>query len=102
MHLVITKIELAPDTHRAFQELFDSRVPAVLGQNSSWRGAEVSIDRDTNTAFVVGYWEDENQMRDFLPTPEHAALIQELAVHFAGPPEVTVTEVVSRIGALAV
>ena len=102
MHIVITKIALKPDAHPAFQELFDSRVPAVLGQNSSWRGAEVSIDRETNTAFVVGYWEDENEMREFLATPEHTAVIQELAVHFAGAPEVAVTEVVSRVGALAV
>lgn len=101
MHLVITKVELKPGAHPAFQELFDNRAPAVLGECRGWRGAEVSIDRGTNTVFAVGYWEDETQMREFLATPEHAALIQELAVHFAGAPEVAITEVASRVGALA-
>jgi len=102
MHLVVTKVELKPNALPAFQEVFENQVPEFLGQASSWRGAEVSIDRETNTALVVGYWEDANQMREVLASPEHAAVIQELAVHFAGTPEVAITEVTSRIGALAV
>lgn len=54
MHLVITKIPFNPDAHQVLQEAFDRRIPAVLGQNSRWRGAEVSIDPETSTAFVAG------------------------------------------------
>ena len=40
-------------------------------------------------------------MRDCLASPDHSALIQELAEHFAAVPEVTSTQVVSRVGAIA-
>lgn len=100
MHLVITKVELKPEAVADFREMFETRVPPFLGQASSWRGAELSIE-EPSTAHIVGYWQDEGEMHDFLTKPEHAALIQELSVHFSGPPEVTFTEVATRIGGLA-
>lgn len=102
MHLVITKLTLKPDrdTHPQFQALFDDRVPPLLGQYPSWQGADVSIERETNTV-VVGYWDDEQEMRNCLASPDHGALMQQLAENFAGAPEVTITETTSRVGALA-
>lgn len=97
MHQVITKVALVPGRLGNIKAFFESTLVDVLSEFSSWRGASLAVDPDTNEIVVVGSWADAEEMRSWLADSRHSDLMGQLAESFAGLPAVTIAEVVTEV-----
>ncbi len=98
MHQVIMKVALVPGSQEKTKTFFETTLLDVLSEFSSWRGATLAVDSETNEIVVVGSWADAEEMRSWLADPRHSDLMGQLAESFAGPPAVTIAEVVTEVG----
>lgn len=97
MHQVITKVPLVPGRLENVKAFFEAALVDVLSEFSSWRGATLAVDPNTNEIVVVGSWADAEEMRSWLADPRHSDLMAQLAESFAGPPTVFIAEVVTEV-----
>lgn len=92
MFIVITKVELKPDTAADCMKLFERTNPNLVRGEPDWLGAQMMIDRMTNTITVLAKWKDESSYRAFSTSSEFQKIMGQFRRFFADPPEVTVNE----------
>lgn len=97
-YIITHTIPFKPGVIDEARKLFEEKVPPLAQRFAGWRGARMTIDRETNTVSTIGTWDDADDMKAFLAQPEFAAAMQGFSQYFAGPPTETITELVTEVG----
>jgi quinol monooxygenase YgiN len=97
-HFIIHTIQVKPGTIDSARELFEEKVPQIAGHFAAWCGARLTADREKNQIVTIGAWGDVEQMEAFLQQPAFNEAMAGFAEFFAGPPQTTITEVVTEVG----
>jgi len=97
-HFIIHTIPLKPDSLDTVRRLFEEKVPPLASPFDAWCGARLTADPENNRIVTIGAWADVAQMQAFLAQPAFEKAMGSLAEYFAGPPQTTITEVVTQVG----
>lgn len=100
-YLIIHTIPFKAGAVDEAKKLFAEKVPPLAERFAGWRGASMSIDPETNTVVTVGTWADAEDMKAFLAQPAFAETMQGFSQYFAGPPQQTISEIVTAVGPAA-
>ena len=92
MIVVSTKVTLKPGLADECARLFNETNPALVRNQPNWLGATMMVDRDTETITVNAKWKDEGSYRAMAEKPDFQATMARFASLFAGPPQITVLE----------
>lgn len=97
-HFIIHTIPFKPGVLDEAKALFEEKVPPLAARFDAWRGARLTVDREKNVVVTIGAWADAGQMKAFLDQPAFAEAMAGFSAYFAGPPQTTITEVVTEVG----
>lgn len=97
-HFIIHTIQLKPGSLDTVRSLFEEKVPQIASHFDAWCGAQLTADVEKNQIVSIGAWGDVEQMQAFLAQPAFGSAMRSLAEHFAGPPQTTITRVVTQVG----
>jgi len=97
-HFIIHTIQIKPGTLDTLRAMFEEKVPTLAAPFDAWCGARLTADPEKNQIVTIGAWADVAQMQAFLAQPEFEKAMGALAVHFAGPPQTTITKVFTEVG----
>jgi len=97
MYAVVTTVALKPGTADAVAALFRETNPALVQDQEDWQGARMLIDRESDTATVIALWRSAEAYRELAESAAFKETMGRFAPHFAGPPEVSVTEIVAEM-----
>jgi len=92
MFIVMTRVRLKPGTEAECAEIFRRTNPALVRGQPDWLGAQMLFDPATETVTVLATWADKDAYKAFSATSEFQAKMGLFAPHFAGPPEVTINQ----------
>ena len=93
MYAVITTVEVQPGSIDDLAALFDETNRDLVAGHDDWLGAWFTANRETDTVTVVARWTDPSSYQRLRESPEFAATMGRFAERFAGPPNVSVNEV---------
>lgn len=93
MFIAITKVQLKPGAVDAVKELFAETNPALVADQPDWIEAKFTADRSTNQVTVLAFWKNAESYKTFSASDNFRQTMGRFAPHFAGPPEVSLNEI---------
>lgn len=93
MVIVVTTVEVEPGSIDDLAERFDATNRDLVAGHDDWLGAWFTADRAANSVTVVARWRKAESYERLRSSPEFSATMAQFAEHFAGPPQVSVNEV---------
>jgi heme-degrading monooxygenase HmoA len=93
MVVVTTRVSLKPGRVEVVRDLFAKTNPDLVRDQSDWLGAKFTADRTADEVVVLAFWRSEEPYRALSESGPFRQAMEAFAPHFAGPPEVTVREV---------
>ncbi len=93
MHVVITTVRVQDGSIPDLAALFDETNRDLVAGEDDWFGAWFTANHETNEVTVIARWTDPASYERLRSSPEFSATMGRFAEKFAGPPAVTVNEV---------
>ncbi len=93
MFAVITTVKVKPDSIDGLAQLFDETNRALVAGHDDWLGAWFTANRDENEVTVIARWRNAASYEALRESPEYESIIARFAPEFAGPPHVSVNEI---------
>jgi len=92
MYAVITRVTVQPDSIDHLAELFDSTNRELVAEHEDWKGAWFTANRETNEVTVIARWSNAASYDSLRSSPAFGQVMAKFAERFAGPPTVSVNE----------
>jgi heme-degrading monooxygenase HmoA len=92
MHVVVTTVRVKPGRAEACAELFRATNPDLVRDEPDWLSARMVVDRERDEVMVTAVWRDAESYRRFSRSERFREVMGGFAEHFAGPPEVRITD----------
>ena len=67
--------------------------PALVAAHDDWVRAWFTADRATHTVTVIAHWTDPASYEALRSSPDFGATMGRFADHFAGPPSISIHEI---------
>jgi len=93
MYMVITRVKVQPDSIDHLAALFDETNRDLVAEHEDWNGAWFTANRDTDEVTVIAHWSDPVSYERLRNSDAFGQVMARFAERFAGPPEVSVNEV---------
>lgn len=93
MFAVITRVAVQPGSIDELAALFDETNRALVADHDDWKGAVFTANRETNEVTVIARWSDPESYSRLRNSEAFGQIMAQFAERFAGPPEVTVNEI---------
>lgn len=93
MYAVVTTVEVQPGSIPELAALFDETNRDLVADHDDWLGAWFTANHDTNTVTVIARWTDAGSYDLLRSSPDFEATMARFAARFAGPPSVSVNEI---------
>ncbi len=93
MFIVMTKVQLQPGKIDTVRDLFAQTNPQLVANQPDWIEAKFTADRTNDQVTVLAYWRSAESYRTFSADETFRQTMSQFAPHFAGPPEITISEV---------
>ena len=93
MYVVITTVSVKPGSVDAVRKLFAETNPGLVEGQTEWVEAKFTANRAEDRVSVLAFWRDADAYRNFSAGEEFRQVMGRFAPHFAGPPEVSINEV---------
>lgn len=92
-YAVVTKVQVKPGAIDGLAELFDQTNRELVAAHPDWLGAWFTADRETNVVTVIARWTAAESYARLRNSDEFQTVMGRFAEQFAGPPEVSVNEI---------
>ena len=92
MYAVITRVKVQPGSVDELAALFGETNRALVADHEDWHGAWFTANRETDEVTVIARWTDADSYDRLRTSPEFGKVMGRFAEKFAGPPEVSVNE----------
>lgn len=93
MFAVLTKVKVHPGSIDGLAALFDETNRDLVAGHDDWLGAWFTANRENNEVTVIARWRDAESYRTLRNSEGFQATMAQFAEQFAGPPSVSVNEV---------
>jgi len=93
MYVVMTRIKLKPNTHKACAKLFEETNPELVRNEPDWVGARMIFDHDTEILTVQATWKNVESYKRLRSSSQFQQHMSEVGEFFASPPEVSFNSV---------
>lgn len=93
MYAVITTVTVQEGAIDELAQLFDETNRELVAGHDDWLGAWFTADRTTSTVTVIARWREADSYHRLRESPEFGATMSRFAERFAGPPQVSINEV---------
>lgn len=98
MYVVMTRVKLRPGMHEKCAKIFEDTNPALVAEEADWLGARMMFEREAQIVTVLATWRNAQSYRDFSARPDFQNTMRQFGELFAGPPQVTINEVLVEMG----
>ncbi len=92
MFAVITRVKVQPESIDQLAALFDETNRALVAEHDDWKGAWFTANREANEITVIARWSNPESYAKLRNSEAFSDVMARFAEKFAGPPEVTVNE----------
>lgn len=92
MFAVITQVKVKPGSIDELAVLFDETNRDLVADHEDWLGAWFTANRESSEVTVIARWRDSNSYERLRSSDEFQATMARFAEQFAGPPSVSVNE----------
>ncbi len=92
MYIVMTKVQLKPETAEDCARMFEETNPPLVKSEQDWLGAQMLVNREENQITVLATWRDLASYRHFSASDEFRNTMQGFAPYFQAPPEISTHE----------
>ncbi len=89
MYVVMTRVKLKPDTHKACAKMFEETNPRLVANEPDWLGARMIFDHDTEVVTVLATWRNIESYKRLSSSSQFQQAMQLFGEMFASPPEVS-------------
>ncbi len=93
MYVVITTVQLKPGKINEVCDLFKKTNPDLVKDQTDWVEAKFAADRNENQVTVLAFWRDAVSYKSFRASESFKQVMSQFGPYFAGPPQVTINEV---------
>ena len=93
MYVVVTTVEVEPDSIDRLAALFDSTNRELVATHDDWMAAYFTANRSTNVVTVIAHWRDAASYEVLRASAEFQSTMAKFAESFVGPLRVSVNEV---------
>ena len=93
MHVIMTRVQLKPDSIDDVRRLFEETNPALVSEQPNWIKAAFTANRETNQVTVLAFWRNADSYQIFSKSQQFQQTMSQFGQFFAGPPDVTINEV---------
>lgn len=93
MYTITTTVSVEPGSIDELAELFDATNRALIADQDDWRGAWFTANRERSEVTVIARWVDPGSYQRLRESLEFATVMARFAERFAGPPTVTINEI---------
>lgn len=90
---VLTTVKVQPGAIDGLAELFEATNRDLVAVHDDWLGAMFTANRDTNEVTVIARWRHAASYETLRSSPEFEATMAQFARLFAGPPNVSINEI---------
>ncbi len=92
MFAVITTVTVGPESIDSLAKLFDETNRELVAGHDDWLGAWFTANRDNNEVCVIARWSNAAAYEALRTSEEFQSTMAQFAKEFAGPPNVSVNE----------
>lgn len=93
MYAVITTVKVEEGSIPELAALFDATNRALVAGHDDWLGAWFTANHDQNEITVIARWADPKSYERLRASAEFQETMSQFATKFAGPPSVSINEV---------
>lgn len=97
MYLVVTTVEVEPDSIDRLAALFDSTNRDLVSAHDDWLAAYSTANRSTSVVTVIAHWRQAASYEVLRSSAEFQSTMAKFAESFVGPPRVSVNEVLVKM-----
>ena len=90
---VLTRVKVRPGSIDGLAELFASTNRDLVADHDDWLGAWFTANRTENEVTVIAHWRDANSYEKLRNSTEFQSTMARFAEEFAGPPMVSINEI---------
>ena len=93
MFAVLTTVKVQPGSIDGLAALFDETNRSLVAGHEAWLGAWFTANREASEVTVIARWRDADSYQRLRSSDAFQATMAQFAAKFAGPPAVSVNEV---------
>ena len=97
MFAVLTTVEVSEGSIDELAGLFDATNRELVAGHDDWLGAWFTANRATNEVTVIAHWRDAKSYEVLRNSEEFQATMAQFAQKFAGPPKVSINEILVQM-----
>ena len=92
-YAVVTRVKVRPGSIDGLAALFDETNRDLVADHDDWLGAWFTANRAEDEVTVIARWKDPASYQELRNSPEFQSTMARFAADFAGPPEVSINEI---------
>ncbi|MDJ0953731.1 MAG: antibiotic biosynthesis monooxygenase [Acidimicrobiia bacterium] len=93
LYAVLTTVKVEPGSIDELAALFDKTNRDLVAGHDDWLGASFTANRETNEVTVIAKWRNADSYQQLRNSDEFKTTMARFAERFAGPPTVSINEV---------
>ncbi len=93
LYAVLTTVKVEPGSIDELAALFDETNRDLVAGHDDWLGASFTANRKTSEVTVIARWRNADSYQQLRNSDEFKATMARFAKRFAGPPTVSINEV---------
>ena len=97
MYVVLTRVKLKPDSHKACAKMFEETNPELVSNEPDWLGARMMFDRDREVVTVMATWKNVESYKQLSSSSEFQQTMQRFGKFFASPPEISFNSLIVEL-----
>ena len=97
MHVVMTRVPVKPGHFEAVLRLFQETNPGLVSDQDDWLEARFTANPEDGSVTVLAFWRNVESYAAFSSSEAFREVMSRFALHFDGPPEVTINEVLFQM-----
>jgi quinol monooxygenase YgiN len=96
-YAVVTGVRLQPDSIDELAQLFDDTNRQLVAGHDDWLGAGFTANRAASDITVIARWENPESYQRLSESPEFQSTMARFAERSAGPPIVSINEILAEM-----
>lgn len=93
MYVVVTTVQLKPGKIDEVCDLFKKINPGLVKDQTDWVEAKFTANREEDQVIVMAFWRNAESYKSFSASDNFKQVMSQFAPYFAGPPQVTINEI---------
>ena len=97
MKLVMTRVKLKPNSHKAYSERFVDANPDLMVREIDWLDTQLVYHPDSNVVTVLASWRNAKSYEFMTGTLRYQHAMRRFSELWAAPPEITISDVLAGL-----